>query len=352
MQKDRDLSFDAFRGIAIIAVVAIHAAYQAFPVKFVPNGQWNFFFLVAYCQFLTFSVPAFFFISGYWISKKPVQSWQDYRIFLIRRLARILVPYFFWSFVLLGYAAVRSHQINIYQVIFKLMTGRAAVPYYTYYFIVVLAQLCVLTPLLHYINRRPYGLTFIIVLNVISLLVLYLSRMKVIWHHPVTLPFYLWIVFYEMGLLVGMRANGVFPPKKLRSLILPGILISILVSEVEGFTILSGLNDPFFAATITKYSSFLYSVFVILGFLVLRERIRRWPGFLVTLGRYSFGIYLIHLIFLTRVVEYVRTINIIYLFQPLYQFIVISLTLLICFIFITVARKLLPESFCVKVLGF
>jgi len=352
MQKDRDLSFDAFRGVAIIAVVAIHAAYQSFSIRFTPKGQWNFFFLIAYCQLLNFCVPAFFFISGYWVSKKPVESWQEYRIFLTGRLGRILVPYFFWSFVLLGYAAIKFHHIDIYQVIFKLMTGRAAEPYYIYYFMVVLAQLYVLTPLLLYLNRKPYGLVFIIVLNVISLLILYLSRMKIIWHHPVTLAFYLWIIFYEMGLLVGARADGAFPPKNLRSFILPGILISILVSEVEGFTILSKLNDQFFAASITKYSSFLYSVFIILCFLVLRERFRRWPAFLVTLGRYSFGIYLIHMIFLTRVTGYVQTIHPIYLFQPLHQFIVVSITLLICFILITVARKLLPESFCVKVLGF
>ncbi len=352
MQKDRDLSFEAFRGLAIIAVVAIHAAYQAFSVRFIPKGQWNFLFLIAYCQLLNFCVPAFFFISGYWISKKPIESWHDYRIFLTRRLVRILIPYFFWSFVLLGYAAIKSNQVNIYQVIFKLMTGRAATPYYIYYFIVVLAQLYVLTPVWHYLNRRPYGPAFIILLNVISLLILYLSRMGLIWHHPVTLPFYLWIAFYEMGLLIGARADGTFPPKKLRPLILPCLLITILLSQAEGFIILSKLKDIFFAAAMTKYSSFLYSVFVIFGFLVLREHIHRWPGFLVTLGRYSFGIYLIHLIFINRIMEYVRSINILYLCQPLYQFVVVSLTLLICLIFIVVVRRMLSASFSEKFLGF
>ena len=34
MQENRDLSFDAFRGLAIIAVVAIHAAYLGGSVGF------------------------------------------------------------------------------------------------------------------------------------------------------------------------------------------------------------------------------------------------------------------------------------------------------------------------------
>jgi surface polysaccharide O-acyltransferase-like enzyme len=352
MLKDRDLSFDAFRGLAIIAVVAIHAAYLGFSIRTAPNGQWIFFFLVAYCQLLNFAVPAFVFISGYWQSKKPIESLKDYRVFLVRRLSRILVPYFFWSVILLGYAAIRAHEVDAYRIIFKLMTGRAAVPYYPYYFIIVIAQLYILTPLLSYINRKPYGLILVVVLNVLGLLALYLSRLKVIWHLPVTLPFYLWIVFYEMGLLTGTCADRLFSFKKLHSLILPGILISILVSEMEGFAILSRFNDTFFAVSITKYSSFLYSVFVILGFLVLRERISRWPGFLVTLGKYSFGIYLIHIIILARVTELISKIDIVYLFQPAYQLIAVLLTLLICLVLIVIARRLLPESFCERVLGF
>jgi probable poly-beta-1,6-N-acetyl-D-glucosamine export protein len=348
MQKNRDLSFDVFRGVAIIAVVAIHAAYMEFSSDTVLNWQ-----LVAYCQLLTFSVPAFLFISGYWISTKPIiESWEDYRTFLIKRLSRVLVPYFFWSIVLLWYVAIRDNKFDMYQIIFKLMTGRAAFPYYPYYFIIVIAQLYIITPILQNINRKSYGLISIIILNVLGLLVLYFSRLKLIGHHPITLPFYLWIIFYEIGLLVGRRTSEVFPPKKIRSLILPGLLISILFSEIEGLTILSKVNDPFFASAITKYSSFLYSVFVILCFLVFKERISRWPELLVTLGRYSFGIYLIHTPVLNQVAYLVRKSSAIHSFQSLYQLTVVLITISICFVMINVTRKLLPESFCGKVLGF
>jgi surface polysaccharide O-acyltransferase-like enzyme len=352
MRKYRDIPFDAFRGIAIIAAIAIHAAYMSFSIRNTPKGEWNFSFLVAYCQLLNFCIPAFFFISGYWMSKKSIESLEEYKTFLRGRLLRILIPYFSWSVLLLGYAAVREHEINVYQIIFKLMTGRAAVPYYPYYFIVVLAQLYIMTPLLHYINRKPYGPTLVILLNVIGLLALYLSRLKIIFHLPITLPFFFWIVFYEMGLLIGERADKLFPPKELRFLILPCLLVSVVIMGLESYVIISKFSDTFFAVSITRYSSFLYSVFVILGFLVLREHINHWPEFLVVLGRHSFGIYLIHMSILNKVFEYTRAINVVYSFQPLYQLIVISVTISACFIFFNIARKLLSEPFCEKILGF
>jgi membrane-bound acyltransferase YfiQ involved in biofilm formation len=187
---------------------------------------------------------------------------------------------------------------------------------------------------------------------VTGLLALYLSRLKIIFHLPVTLPFFFWIIFYEMGLLIGSRADNLFPPKRLRSLVLPCLLASIVIMELEGYIIISRFSDAFFAVSITRYSSFLYSAFVILGFLVLREHIKHWPGFLVVLGKYSFGIYLIHMSVLNKVFEYTRTIDVVYSFQPLYQFIVISATILACFVFFNIARSLLSESFCEKILGF
>jgi peptidoglycan/LPS O-acetylase OafA/YrhL len=353
MPEDREPSFDAFRGLAVIAVVATHAAFSGFSWKYSPTGRWNLFFLVAYCQVLNFAVPAFVFMSGYWLSKKPMKSLEDYKAFLTRRLSRVLIPYFFWSFILLGYAAVKTGDVNGYQIIFKLMTGRACYPYYPYYFILMIAQFYVITPVLHYINRKPYGLTLVLVLNILALSALYLSRLfKVIWHLPDVLPFYSWIIFYEIGLLTGGRDNKTFVPKNTRLFILPAILFSLLISGVEGMAILSKYNNVFFAVSITRYSSFLYSACIILGFLFVRERFEHWPRLLVTIGKYSFGIFLIHMMVLNRVVNIVQKSNTIYSLQPLYQFIVVLITISICFALISITRKLLPQSFCSKILGF
>ena len=350
MPQNRDLSFDAFRGAAIIAVVATHASYIGFSWRYSTNDRWNFFFLVAWQQLFNFAVPAFLFISGYWLAKKPIKSLQTYKTFLVKRLSRIFVPYLFWSVVFCGCAAVKAHEIDVYEILFKLLTGRAA---WGHYFIIMIGQLYILTPLLQHINRRPSGLILVLAFNIISLLALYLSKVfGVIRHIPASLPFYSWIIFYEIGLFIGSRADKTFAPPKMRSFILPAVLICLLLSELEGMILLLKYDNLGFAVTAIKYSSFLYSACVISTFLLVRERIEHWPKFLVKVGEYSFGIYLMHMLVLNQVANLVQKNSTIYSFQPLCHFIVVTLTMLTCFVIIDITRRLLPKSFCVKVLGF
>jgi surface polysaccharide O-acyltransferase-like enzyme len=350
MQRDRDISFDALRGVAIIAVIAIHTSATGFSCRYSATGWWNFPFLIAYRQLLNFAVPAFIFISGYWSSKKPMKLFRDYKTFLIRRLTRVLIPYLFWSFILLGYEAINLHNVNVYRVILKLLTGSACPGYF---FIVVIAQLYIITPLLNYINRHRYGSILVLIFNLVSLLALYLSRVfNIIGHLPAALPFYSWIIFYELGLLVGNCSDKTFAPQNLRFLILPIFLVSLLASELEGMIILLKYDNLDFAVSAVKYSSFFYSICIILGFLFVRERIRYWPKSLVLIGNYSFGIYLIHMPILNQVANLVQKSSTIYSFQPLYQFITIILSMLTCLVIIYIMRMLLPQPFCVKVLGF
>jgi surface polysaccharide O-acyltransferase-like enzyme len=349
MQKDRDLSFDVFRGAAIIAVVAIHTIDSVFPWRCPTTGGWNLFFLVTYRQLLNFAVPAFIFISGYWMSKKSIKSLEDYKTFLIGRLPRVLIPYFFWSSILLAYEAIKTHNIDVQQITFKLLTGRATT---IYYFIMVISQLYIITPLLQYINRKRYGLILVLILNVISLLSAYLSRLYFNYWIPISSAFYSWIIFYEIGLVVGSSDNKIFATKKAQFFILPAVLVCLLISGLEASILLSGYDNWYLAVGPVKFSSFLYSICIITAFLNIKRRLSHWPKFLAALGYYSFGIYLIHILVINQVANLVQKSSTIYSFQSLYQFTVILITISICFALISATRKLLPESFCHKVLGF
>jgi len=153
-------------------------------------------------------------------------------------------------------------------------------------------------------------------------------------------------------LLMGNRNNKIFASKNVRLFIVPAMLAFLLISELEAMIVLLKYNNLGFAISATKYSSFLYSLSVIFAFLLVRKTIKHWPKFLIALGNYSFGIYLIHMFILARIAGVVQKTNIIYSFQPLYQFIVVLVTVLISFALISITRKLLPKSFCSKVLGF
>ena len=344
MQEKRDLSFDAFKGVAIIAVVAIHAIYVA-------GSPYSPAF-VYYRQLLNFSVPLFFFIAGYWSSKARIESLKDYTNFLSGRLSRILVPYFFWSAILFGYAAYCSGSIDLYQIIFKLFTGGACLGYY---FAIAIAQVYILTPVLQYINRRFgwYGFASVLIFGLAIYFILYLSRLyEVIGHLPWALPFYTWIIYYEIGLFLPSRYAGTITPPKFRVYIHLAVPVSLIILLMEISFMLFRGNRLDFVVSPVKYSTLLYSVCVILLLFSFKDIFSRLPKLIYKLGYYSYGIYLIHVTVLVWAATFIRRINIISSFQPLLQLVLVAVTIMMCIVIISVSHKLLPNSFCRKVLGF
>jgi surface polysaccharide O-acyltransferase-like enzyme len=347
--KDRDASFDALRGIAIIAVVAMHA---------IPWQEYQDYVILSYRQLLNFAVPVFLFISGYWSTKKPISSLEDYKQFLIKRFLRVLIPYLFWSVIYLAYEDIKTHSFDIEKTLFAILTGKASGHFY---FIILIIQLYVLTPLLQYTNRRQFGIELVFLLNMIYLLVQYLMCLHGLWnftdplgivHIPFHVLFLSMVVFYQAGLLMRSHYNEVSIPRIMRSVVLPAILISAVISVQEALMILTHYGNWLLAISPLKYSSFLYFACVIWGFLALRERFKNWPKLLVTIGEYSFGIFLIHMIILRGIAKVLHKVALNWSSQLLYQSIVILMTLSICLVLIYLTRRFLPKPLYSKVLGF
>ena len=346
IQENRDNAFDVFRGLAIIAVVAIHAIYY--------GGSPNSSGFVYYRQFLNFCVPAFFFVSGYWASRKQIESLVEYKAFLWRRLSRVLFPYLFWSFVIIGYTIVKKRHFDGNKTLCLLLTGGACMGYY---FIIAIIQLYILTPVLQYINRKlgVHGVAIILLLNLACLLALYLSRLFNIIHHlPAAMFFYSWIIYYEFGLFAGEHEMAV-PTRKtrlFRPFVLYALLVSLLISMMETTSILSKFENPYFAAFPTTYSALLYSICVIIGFIFYREYFERFPRLFCKIGRYSFGIYLIHIFILSGIVWTLNSLGLLCSFQPLRQLVLVLATLLVSFVLIALARKVLPVLIYDRIMGF
>jgi len=344
MQGKRDLSFDAFKGVAIIAVVAIHAIN-------IGGSPYSPAF-VYYRQLLNFSVPLFFFVAGYWSSKAKIESLRDYTQFLSGRLSRILVPYFFWSAISLGYAAYSSGGIDFSLIVFKLFTGGAC---HGYYFVIALVQVCILTPVLQYINRRFgwYGFASVTIFGLAIYFILYLSRLyEVIGFVPMWNPFYTWIIYYEIGLFLPARYAQTITSPKFRVYIHLALLVSLLSILMEISFMLSNYDNLGFIVNPVKYSTLLYSVCVILELFSFKDFFSRLPKLIYILGYYSYGIYLVHIIVLKKSVVFIHRISIISSFQPVLQLILVAVTIMMCIVIINISHKLLPNTFCRKVLGF
>lgn len=152
---------DTAKVVAAIAVVAIHATSTA-ETRFA--AQHNYISLdfigVALNQWARFSVPLFLYLSAYGLAKSTKEFasgfWTNYAQFLKKRLATILLPYFFFSAVPIA-MEIHSYGENTpfgqlwNSIATKLLTGTAD---YHLYFLVILLQCYLLFPLLLQISRK------------------------------------------------------------------------------------------------------------------------------------------------------------------------------------------------------
>lgn len=349
----RDKSFDALRGTAILCVVAIHSIILPNNPQSKGLEEISFWLTVFFRQMLNFAVPAFLFMSGYFCSRQDVFSEGAYSQFLKRRIPKVLIPYLVWSLILLiGFPAMKSGQISWGEIPYKLLTAGASGPYY---FVLLIIQFYVLPPLLlKLVNSGWRGGVLVLIINTLVLGCLYLCRF--VFHVSVpfelyALPAYSWLIFYYFGLYMGHN-------RKVESWLSVGLKgwVALAVSFyfascIEAVVIIKESGAVSFGMSAIKLSSFAFSLSVIAVFFGAKSRIKRYPRVLLLIGDYSFGIYLIHMIFLSR---FVRQVGKAEVFSALPVLPVVCLTIittLVCMSVVYGARKVLGRKIGSEVFG-
>lgn len=132
--SSRFVVFDVLKGVAILAVIVIHAAYL-WPAP--SEGMKT--FLVAVDASMRFALPIFFIASGILLTPESVQRLGVKRWYGAKLLA-LGVPY-----VLVATLAAYMAGMGVEDYVVGLVTGGISVPYY---FLIILFQLYVLYPLL------------------------------------------------------------------------------------------------------------------------------------------------------------------------------------------------------------
>jgi probable poly-beta-1,6-N-acetyl-D-glucosamine export protein len=348
---DRNAGFDALRGVAILAVVGIHAAGAGYGWKGRPGGEANFWNTLLFEQFFNFAVPAFLFASGYFVAPgRSASSGADYRPFLRRRLTRILVPYCVWSVAVLSAFLVLG-KISLLTAAFRLFTGEALRPYY---FMLLICQCYLLTPVLMYLNKRRFGFHGVVLFNIALLAIMYVIHLGFSRATPrplFAMPFYSWIAFYQYGLLMGANANleqkVASRPRLFASLAAAGLLLS----WIEAVIMIRYFDNVQYAATAIKLSSFVYSMGLISLFLWLKSRVQTWNQTVAAVGRNSFGIYLTHDIILVPVMRTLHTIRPLDAVQPLFQSTCVALTVCLCLSLVWLSRRIWGSNISTRVFG-
>ncbi len=338
----KDDAFDAFRGIAMVAVVAIHAGDTGW--------KWNAYYMLVIQQLYLFAVPSFFFMAGYFLHRSFSQCGHRYIELITTKSKKILIPYLTWSSLIIFFVFQNFDLTNFFR---KIILGRALGPYY---FIVVLASLIIITPCLYWLNRKDYGLVVIIFINVISLVAIYYLRLftesGLVWWKA-SLPFTTWIFFYYFGFIVKLEGlKNLLPRLFSEKHALYCVVGSLLISIVESFILANEYGSSANANSAVKFSSFIYSTFIIIYFLLLKERIQVFPKILLIIGRNSFGIYLIHELIRYRLSNFLSGNALLYSFQPVLQLIVIAATLTLSLMVIVITNRLLGSKIASKYLGF
>lgn len=334
-------SLDAWKGIAITAVIFIHA-FGFLSSSEIGSIPW--YFGITVRQFLNFAVPVFFFIAGYLSFS---DKYDGAKIFYGKRLKRILPPYIFWSAVYIAFAILISHKTpNLREVSVSILNGTTIE---IGYFVIALIQLVVITPALYSIKSIKHHFVILFVISLTGLAYTYLTTLytpfKNLSEFPYSaLPFFVWFAFYHSGFIVS-KFNPVVNIKKSFSL----IFLFLVISIIEAFSI-NEYSGYSFSVSQLKLSSMLMSLSVCLLIYSSLKTLKS-PEILRKLGMASYGIYLSHILVMritykaTEVLGVIPKSNIIYCIEI--AFVTIIVTYAMCFV-----AKAITRSKSIYILGY
>jgi surface polysaccharide O-acyltransferase-like enzyme len=319
------------RGICILAVIMIHC----------PTGQgysnidYNIWMVLR--QVINFPVAIFIFLAGYFVNSEKVK--QNLLLYIANRGGvRLLVPYLIWSVVYLIKTAIVSGFSSAYDIFLTLLTGGAAVPFY---YIIVLLQLTILTPLLVY--KRHWSFYLITPIYLIFIYIYRFTANNNFQYFGTLFPN--WIIFYILGM--DCRAGKL--DKLINKVNVFWIFGCLLLSIGEAYLLLTLGQSDTFASSQVKFSSFIYVVVIALW---LQKHYKVCNGNIFSsIGDCSYGIFYIHMLIISllhKAFEYLNLGDI----WLIYFILVFLITTVLSYLIVLSVRTLAKKCKCEKALKF
>jgi peptidoglycan/LPS O-acetylase OafA/YrhL len=154
--------------------------------------------------------------------------------------------------------------------------------------------------------------------------------------------FLTWLVFFVSGIYISK-----YLPKLNWKICAISTAIFFVLSVFETYYWYDGFQKIGNAVTAVKASTFLYSMSVILLLYSLKNKIRI-SNFMVKIGEYSFGIFLIHSIV---IIVFTKLFHKFFCCSLISQIILVALVILCCYAFGSVINKM-NKTIAGKYLGF
>jgi len=303
------------RGLSILAVVCNHAAGWGFIAMFwwtnlyrqvdaVPNydqlGSLPYYGLVAIQQLALFSVPAFLFISGFFIayaarggSGSPSLSWK----FVRTQIARLLWPYLLWSVVIFIADGLQGTRYSPLEYVKRLVVGEATS---AYFFVPLLCQLYLLSPTIARWGKKMGGwlIGIAVLIQLVATGVLYLPLLGVAvpdWVYNRGELFFWHAIYFPLGTVCGFH-YGRLKDRLVRAKW--GLLVATVVlgalSILESEVLYRETLNYGWARGGLKFSTILYAIAFILFFLTLSKPAIPFKQAINQIGTKSYGVYLLH----------------------------------------------------------
>lgn len=321
--KQRDPYFQAIRGICMCAVILIHCQAQGHSVA-------SEYYQIVLRQIINFAVATFVFMAGFFARPYKLSGGVYWN-----RLKKLLIPYILWS---IFYSVLSSPvDFNPLRIIYQLITGRAQAQLY---YIVVLVELTLLTPLLmRTVDNKKLSIVILSITPIYLLITSayrYYTGAEFSWMGR---DFCAWVIFYYFGMLIKR-----YGWKEINDKVLIGLyFVALTVSITEGFIVNYKLGMFSMAIGQINLTTMIYSLAVIS--LIMNQWRKssaklslyndktntlngKIPQALVYIGDISFGIYFCHTFVLRCVSFILRRVGMMDIFPlPLIQLIQFSLTL-------------------------
>lgn len=302
--KRKITEIDILRAVAIIAVVLIHGTSGG--VGELQAHSVSHSVYLAVNKLSNFTVPVFVFISGLVLFYSYKDRWHKDQIysFYTKRLRQILVPYlaasvFYYIYPQL-YINSTTFTVNIPEFWKLLKWGETS---YHLYFLIFIMQFYLLFPvLMSLVKRYTWFGKYIVLIGIAVHVGFYaLNHWVYAFEHRSSLCFNYFSMF-TLGAAVGLHYEAWLEGiRRYKWLILLGAVG--FGGAFAGMYLLNDWYGSHFDNAWYEISVFAYSMFVGLGLIgAARKLATMLPslyGVLASIGRASFGIYLLHPAFLT-----------------------------------------------------
>lgn len=137
--------FDFLRGIAILMVIGIHT-YIIRPFDGITN-----IFQIGVRDCLTFAVPLFLSISGFFLGRKrELYTKEGYSSFLRKQMPRVYIPAFLWSLPIVALWIYQGQAIGT-----SISKGLLCMSFGPYYYIILIMQFYILLPVIKRMADKP-----------------------------------------------------------------------------------------------------------------------------------------------------------------------------------------------------